>query len=126
MDAIAGGVFDLPEELSAVRIDANEEIGRFRQEQPPRVVRVDDGRAVGGGIAEPFGGPEGFAGLLIERSQTGIRSARGTDDALAIHQQGFRERVHDVGTAEPLQNIHAPALRAGGCRDSTSPSPEII
>src|SRR5262249_34126902 len=68
--------------------------------------------------------PHRFARPLVQGHDGGIRSARGANDLVAVHQRGLRESPRTTRPFEILSKAHPPALAAIGKGD-TDHIPEL-
>src|SRR5262249_1247128 len=65
-------------------------------------------------IVQLFGGPDGFAGHLVESYDARSAASRRYDNVIAVNQRRFTDQPFRIGTVKFLQDVPAPDNSAVG------------
>ena len=102
-----------PPHQPAVRCaDADAGARRQRHDDSHALDVGSDRRGIAGFVAQLLAGPHRLAGYLVERDDSGTRTAGRDDDVVAVDERRFADQPRNLAAAEVAQDIALPQRRA--------------
>ena len=101
-----------PQQLAVLHIHRHHAFLGHRDHHPHAAVLGNQRRTVGGTVGDPRRGPDGFAGLTIQRSGQPLGSAGQAQHDIAVDDQVFRHRPDAVLGVKTFLQVDRPDLLA--------------